>query len=65
MSNNLDPDQARRFFGSDLGLNCCQKSSADDFGSQRVKQHCTFEPISFFIVCESEEAKAIAKSMPN
>ena len=25
MSNNLDPDQARRFVGPDLGPNCFQK----------------------------------------
>ena len=26
VSNSLDPDQARRFVGSDLGPNCLQKS---------------------------------------
>ena len=30
MSNSLDPDQAQRFVGSDLGPNCLQKLSADD-----------------------------------
>ena len=30
MSNSLDPDQARRFVGPDLGPNCLQKLSADD-----------------------------------
>ena len=30
VSNSLDPDQARRFVGPDLGPNCLQKLSADD-----------------------------------
>ena len=30
MSNSLDPDQARRFVGPDLGPNCLPKLSADD-----------------------------------
>ena len=32
MSNSLDPDQARRFVGPDLGPNCLQRLhvSADD-----------------------------------
>ena len=30
MSNRLDPDQARHFVGSDLGLICLQKLSGDD-----------------------------------
>ena len=30
VSNSLDPDQARRFVGPDLGPNCFQISSADD-----------------------------------
>ena len=38
MSNSLDPDQARRFVGSDLGSNCLTRLSADDTGRQRVKQ---------------------------
>ena len=29
-SNSLDPDQARRFVGPDLGPNCLQRLSADD-----------------------------------
>ena len=32
MSNSLDPDQARRFVGPDLGPNCLQRLSADDTG---------------------------------
>ena len=30
MSSRLDPDQARRVLGPDLGPNCLQKLSADD-----------------------------------
>ena len=30
VSNSLDPDQARRFVGPDLGPNCLQRLSADD-----------------------------------
>ena len=30
VSNSLDPDQARRFVGPDMGLNCWQRLSADD-----------------------------------
>ena len=37
MSNSLDPDQARRFVGPDLGPNCLPKLSADDTERQRVK----------------------------
>ena len=36
MSNSLDPDQARRFVGPDLGPNCLPKFSADGTGRQRV-----------------------------
>ena len=36
MSNTLDPDQARRFVGPDLGPNCLPRLSADDTGRQRV-----------------------------
>ena len=38
MSNRLDPDQARRFVGPDLGPNCLPKLSADVTGRQRVKK---------------------------
>ena len=53
MSNSLDPDQARRFVGPDLGPNsdqarrfvgpdlgpnCLPRLSADDTGRQRVKK---------------------------
>ena len=37
VSNRLDPDQARRFVGPDLGPNCLQMLSADDTSRQRVK----------------------------
>ena len=36
VSNSLDPDQARRFVGPDLGPNCLQKLPADDARRQRV-----------------------------
>ena len=35
--NSLDPDQARRFVGPDLGPNILQKSSADDTSRQMLK----------------------------
>ena len=37
MSNSLDPDQARRFVGPDLGPNCLPMLPADDTSRQRVK----------------------------
>ena len=37
VSNSSDPDQAQHFVGPDLGLNCVQKLSADDFSKQRLK----------------------------
>ena len=41
VSNRLDPDQARRFVGPDLGPNCLQRRSADDTGRQRpIKENC-------------------------
>ena len=40
MSNSLDPDQARRFVGPDLGQNCLPKLSEDDTSRHRV--NCTF-----------------------
>ena len=38
VSNSLDPDQARHFVGPDLGLNCLQRSSADDTSRQRMNR---------------------------
>ena len=37
VSNNLDPDQARHFVGSDPDPSCLQRLSADDTRRQRVK----------------------------
>ena len=37
MTNSLDPDQARRFVGPDLGPNCLPRLAADVTGRQRVK----------------------------
>ena len=42
MSNSLDPDQARRVVGPDLGPNCLPRLSAEDIGRQRVKRYCRF-----------------------
>ena len=36
MSNSLEPDQARRNVGPDLGPNCLPRLSADNTGRQRV-----------------------------
>ena len=39
VSNSLDPDKARLFWGAcDLGPNCLQTLSADDTSRQRVKR---------------------------
>ena len=38
MSISLDPDQARRSVGPDLGPNCLKMLSADDTRRQRVKE---------------------------
>ena len=38
VSNKLDPYQARRYVGSDLGPNCLQMLSADGTSRQRVKR---------------------------
>ena len=37
MSNRLDPGQARRFVGPDLGPNCLQRSLEDDTSRQGVQ----------------------------
>ena len=37
MSNILDPDQARRFVGPDLGPNCLPRLSADDTRINTIK----------------------------
>ena len=37
VSNSLDPDQARRFVGPDLGPNCLQMLSAEETSRQRLK----------------------------
>ena len=61
MSNSLDPDQARRIVGPDLGPNCLPRLSADDTGRQRVnisfrwvsaeKIRCVFDDNSKIIFC--------------
>ena len=54
MSNSLDPDQARRFVGPDLGPNCLPRLSADDTGRQRVKQEVQHNLLllSCFAMCD-------------
>ena len=41
MSNSLDPDQAQRIVGPDLGPNCLPRLSADDTGRQRILKNYT------------------------
>ena len=53
MSNSLDPDQARRFVGPDLGPNCLPRLSADDTGRQRVK--CRFCLLSFHVLSYTDQ----------
>ena len=48
VSNSLDPDQARRFVGPDLGPNCLQRSSADDKGRHYNRERVNrTSPFSF------------------
>ena len=51
MSNSLDPDQARRFVGPDLGPNCLPKLPADDTGRQRVKYVLLFLNDYYLLLC--------------
>ena len=39
VSNSLDPDQARRIVGPDLGPNCLQRLSADDTNRVKTSEH--------------------------
>ena len=39
MSNSLDPDQGRHFFGPDLVPNCLQRLLADDTSMLRINNH--------------------------
>ena len=55
MSNSLDPDQAQRVVGPDLGPNCLPRLTADVTGRQRInlppegmgqgKLDCKFQPL--------------------
>ena len=47
MSNSLDPDQARRFVGPDLGPNCLPRLSADDTGRQVAQPKEAQEDVEF------------------
>ena len=51
MSNSLDPDQARRIIGPDLGPNSLPRLSADNTGRQRVN---VFKVMSNKIVCDKQ-----------
>ena len=55
MSNSLDPDQARRIVGPDLGPNCLPRLSADDTGRQRVKQMLDLHVVSNYLLFILEE----------
>ena len=65
MSNSLDPDQARRFVGPDLGPNCLPRLSAEDTGRQRVKvfydefKHFFDAVISSRIFCHFNPFRAV------
>ena len=60
VSNGLDPDQARRFVGPDLGPNCLQRLSADDTSRKKVTfPHFfrVFEEVRLKpVVCSAEES---------
>ena len=53
MSNSLDPDQARRIVGPDLGPNCLPRLSADDTSRQKVNKFTKHRMyiIMYFCVC--------------
>ena len=48
VSNNLEPDQARRYVGPDLVPNYVERLSADDTSWQRVKKS-SFEQLKNFV----------------
>ena len=50
MSNNLDPDQTRRFVGPDLDPNCLQRLSADNTSRQGYSEN-------FFLTNSSKQVK--------
>ena len=51
MSNRSDPDQALRFVGPDLGLNCLQRLSTDDARRQRVNKFNKLVRVYFILGC--------------
>ena len=66
-ANNLEPDQVRRFIGTDLGPNCLPKVSADDTGRQirqiaAIKQstsmfyvmNCVIRKPAYIIICKTK-----------
>ena len=50
ISNNLDPDQARRYVEPDLGPNCLQRSSAEKATLKAVDYSLTKGRITLFIL---------------
>ena len=52
VSNSLDPDQARRFVGPDLGPNCLQRSSAEKATLKAVDYSLTKGRIPLFILMD-------------
>ena len=52
VSNSLDPDQARRFVGPDLGPNCLQRLSAEDTSSQKFQDLIIWSCIITFLYCQ-------------
>ena len=53
MSNSLDPDQAQRIVGPDLGPNCLPRLSAEDTSRQRVKKWGQLLNLSFILSQEN------------
>ena len=59
MSNSLDPDQARRIVGPDLGPNCLQRLSADVTGRQRVNSLLTYKKIVTYRVHKADSEESV------
>ena len=64
MSNSLDPDQARRFVGPDLGPNCLPRLTADVTG-RRVKAKTLRLLCVSQIVFSSQSVKAVSNQVFN
>ena len=64
MSNNLDPDQARRIVGPDLGPNCLPRLPADDNGRQRVNTVFKESSMQLFPIQNIKSQIKLARSSP-